>query len=105
MDFNTATLIASNIVTVLGLPYAMFIFWNQRQIERDNEEKLIYENLSSSYDDVMRIILSNPDLKIWTKEATQNLSEDQEERLTIIFELRRRANDEARAANISGKAT
>lgn len=77
----------SDVVTALALPAAILSFWIQRTNERENKERMIYESLSSSYDDFLKLVLANPDLKLWTKEASRNLSDEQEERLIVLFEL------------------
>ena len=77
----------NDVVTACALPAAILSFWVQRNNERENKERVIYESLSSSYDEFLRLVLQNPDLKLWTKEASRELSDEQEERLIVLFRL------------------
>lgn len=86
-DIYSFTHFLSNTVTVLGLPFGIFLFWTQRAKERENEDRAIYESLTASYDDFLRLAVTNTDLQLWTKTASVDLNEEQAERLTVLFEL------------------
>lgn len=77
----------SNLVTALGLPFGIYVFWTQRQRERENEEIAIYESITSDYNEFLRLLTQHADLKLWSKPSTGPLTEEQEERLTILFDL------------------
>jgi hypothetical protein len=85
MSDNLALL--TNLVTILGLPIGIATYWIQRNIERDNEERLIYENLVSGYDDFLRLVLDNSDLRLWALKPAEGLDESQLDRLHVIFEI------------------
>jgi hypothetical protein len=77
----------SYVVTVVGLPVAICIFMFEQRKERDNEDEEVYQLLSDSYNDFLRLVMENPDLKIRSQGATPNLTEEQHERVLIIFEM------------------
>jgi hypothetical protein len=75
----------SNMVTVIGLPMAIFIFFHEQRKRRETEEEEIYQLLSDGYTDFLKLVLDNPDLKLQSSHATPNLSEDQRERMLAMF--------------------
>jgi hypothetical protein len=79
--------LASYVVTVFGLPLAVGIFIYEQRQERLNEEDEVYQLLSDNYQDFLRIVLENPDLKLFTSERTVHLTPDQQERMRIIFSM------------------
>ena len=79
--------ILSNIVTVFGLPFAILIFLYEQNEERKNEEDEVYQLLSDNYQDFLKVVLDNPDLHLITNESTTNLSNEQKERMFIIYSM------------------
>jgi hypothetical protein len=77
----------SYIVTVFGLPLAIFVFLYEQRKERDNEEEAVYMQLSDNYQDFLQVALDNPDLGLFSTEETPALSEEQRERMLIIFNM------------------
>jgi hypothetical protein len=77
----------ANIVTVFGLPLAIYIFIIEQRKERDNEDEEIYQLLSDAYIDFLKLVLQNPDLKLRTQAATLGLEEEQQERMQVLFEI------------------
>lgn len=97
----------SYIVTVFGLPLAIFTFiWQQRK-ERENEEEEVYQLLSDAYTDFLKLVMANPDLKLRSQQELGNLTEEQRERAQVLFEilisLFERAYLLAYEENMSGK--
>ena len=77
----------SYIVTVFGLPLAIFSFiWQQRK-ERENEEEEVYQLLSDAYTDFLKLVMQNPDLKLRSQSEIKNLTEEQRERIHVMFEI------------------
>lgn len=75
----------SYIVTVVGLPMAIFVFlWEQRK-ERESEEFEVYQSLADNYQDFLKVVLENPDLRLFSTPKTDNLSPEQHERMMVIF--------------------
>ncbi|MFT3929596.1 MAG: hypothetical protein QM709_04770 [Spongiibacteraceae bacterium] len=79
--------LASYIVTVIGLPLAIFVFIFEQRKERDNEEENVYQLLSDNYQDFLKIALDNSDLHLFSAEQTPELTTEQEERMLIIFSM------------------
>lgn len=79
---------ASYIVTVIGLPFAVVIFiWEQRK-HRVMEEEELYQRLSDEYADFSKLLLENSDLYILSASPPpEPLTREQEERKRIIFEI------------------
>lgn len=79
--------LASYIVTAVGLPLGIFAFiWQQRK-ERENEEEAVYQLLSDAYTDFLKLVMQNPDLKLRSQCEITDLSEEQRERIHVIFEI------------------
>jgi hypothetical protein len=76
----------SYVVTVIGLPLAIAVYLFEHRKERENDEEEVYQLLSDNYQDFLKVALANPDLKLYSAEATP-LNEEQNERLLIIFEM------------------
>lgn len=79
--------IASFVVTVFGLPFAIFLFLFEQRKERDAEDEEAYQLLQDAYNDFLKIVLDNPDLKLRSASKNDNLSDEQRERMLIIFEM------------------
>lgn len=79
--------LASYVVTVIGLPLAIFIFFFEQRKERDHEEEQAYQVLSDAYRDFLKLVLANPDLKLRSTTATADLTDEQRERQQVIFEM------------------
>jgi len=77
----------SYIVTVIGLPLAIIVFLYEQRKERNNEEDAVYQLLSDNYQDFLKVTLDNPDLRLFSTEKTPQLSEQQRERMLIIFSM------------------
>ncbi len=87
MNARDAWELASFVVTVVALPFAIIFFaWEQRK-ERDNEEEEGYQLLSNAYTDFLKIVLANPDLHLRTNEPLQNPTIEQTERMLVIFDM------------------
>jgi len=86
MDLETWELL-SYIVTVIGLPMAICVFIYEQRKERENEEEEVFQLLSDNYQEFLRIVLENPDLKLFSVKSTPNLTDEQRERMLIIFDI------------------
>ena len=77
----------SYIVTVIGLPCAIFVFLYEQRKERENEEEEVYQLLSDNYQDFLKISLDNSDLHLFSEDISSDLTDQQKERLFIIFTM------------------
>jgi len=79
--------VASYVVTVVGLPLAIVVFMVEQRRERRNEEDEVYQLLSNAYNDFLRVVIDNPDLRLRSQTATPDLSAEQQERMLVIFDM------------------
>lgn len=77
----------SHIVTVIGLPAAIAVFFFEQRKERENEEEEVYQLLSDNYQDFLKVALRNPDLRLFSERTTLSLTDEQKERQLIIFTM------------------
>ena len=84
MSIDTWMLL-SNVVTVIGLPLAIAVFFFEQRKERENEEEEVYQLLSDSYQDFLKVALQNPDLRLFSDETTLILSAEQKEKQLVIY--------------------
>jgi hypothetical protein len=87
MDLKDALEVASYLVTVVGLPFAAWVFFAEQRKERENEEEEAYQHLSDAYNDFLKIVLANADLHLRTAGALPNPSPEQNERMLVIFDM------------------
>jgi hypothetical protein len=79
--------LASFVVTALGLPFAIAFFWWEQRKERDNEEEAAYQLLSDAYNDFLKVVLANADLRLRTNEPLPNPTPEQNERILVIYDM------------------
>jgi hypothetical protein len=79
--------LASYLVTVVGLPFAIVVYLRAERRERENEEAAVYQTLSDDYTEFMKLVLENPDLRLRSAHATPDLTAEQRERQLVIFDL------------------
>jgi hypothetical protein len=80
--------VASYVVTVVGFPFAAFVFYLEQRRERQNEEEELYQRLSDEYADFSKLLLENADLQLTSKEIDhKDLTPEQRERKKIIFDI------------------
>ncbi len=77
----------SYVVTVIGLPFAIGIFFYEQRKERENEEEAAWQQLSDAYIDFLEVVLANPDLKLRSQAQTPDLTDEQRERMRVIFDM------------------
>jgi hypothetical protein len=87
MNWREAWEIASFVVTVIGLPFAIAVFLYQQRQERENEEEEAYQMLSDAYNDFLKIVLANADLQLRTSSALAHPTPEQNERMMVIFDM------------------
>ena len=78
---------ATYIVTILGLPFAIYIFALEQRKQRENEDEEINELLSRAYTDFLKLVIDHPDLKLRSARSTPDLTEDQQDQVFAMFEI------------------
>lgn len=81
--------LASYVVTVFGLPYALWIFWVEKRRQIKAEEAETYQRLSDEYGSFLKLLLDNADLRLILEggPTVTSLSEEQRERKQLVFEI------------------
>jgi hypothetical protein len=79
--------LASYVVTVIGLPFAIAVFIYEQRRERDNEDEEGYQLLANAYIDFLKVVIANPDLHLRSNTPNLDLTPEQEERMLIIFDM------------------
>lgn len=77
----------SYIVTVVALPFAIGVFIFEQRKERENEEEATWQQISDAYIDFLEVVLNNPDLRLRSQRATPDLTDEQRERMWVIFDM------------------
>jgi len=77
----------SYAVTVVGLPFAIVVFLWQERKERENEEEATWQQLSDAYIDFLEVVLAHPDLKLRSQTSTPDLTDEQRERMLVVFDM------------------
>jgi hypothetical protein len=80
------TELASYVVTIVGLPLAIYVFLLEQRKERNNEEEATHQRLSDEYNDFLKLVIDNSDLQLLRPEGTaRELTAEQLERKQAIF--------------------
>jgi hypothetical protein len=87
MSWRDALEMASFLVTIVGLPFAIGVFLYEQRRERENEEEEAYQLLSDAYNDFLKIVLAHPDLQLRTAAALPHPTPEQNERMRVIFDM------------------
>ncbi len=78
----------SYAVTIIGLPLAIYVFLNEQNKERLNDDEELYLKLSDEYAGFLKLVLENADLQLMTYAAAPAaLTPEQAERRAILFEI------------------
>lgn len=79
---------ASFVVTVVALPFAIFVFMLEQRRERQNEEEELFQRLSDDYAGFLQLVLEHADLRLTHEEMDEReLTAEQMERKEVLFEL------------------
>lgn len=78
----------SYLVTVVGLPLAIYVFIDEQRKRRENEEKELNQRLADDYTSFLHLVLDNADLKLFQRySGDDEFSDEQKERRQILFAL------------------
>jgi succinate dehydrogenase flavin-adding protein (antitoxin of CptAB toxin-antitoxin module) len=77
----------SYVVTVVGLPLAIVVFALEQRKERLNEQDAVFESISEKYQEFLHVVLDHPDLHLFSMTKTPELTDEQNERMMIIFSM------------------
>lgn len=78
----------SYLVTIVGLPFAIWVFIKEQHKERANDDEELYLQLSDEYSKFLRLVLENADLGLITQSSpAEPFTPEQIERRDVIFEI------------------
>lgn len=78
--------IISSIITILGVPVAIWIFFRNKKKEERDREYQTYNALDDKYIEFLNLCLDNSELDIYS-ERNSILTPEQEHKRIIIFEI------------------
>jgi hypothetical protein len=87
MNWRDAWELASFVVTVVALPFAIAVFLIQQRKELENEEEEAYQHLSDAYNDFLKVVLVNSDLQLRSSTPLPNPTAEQNERMLVVFDM------------------
>lgn len=86
MDMRETWELASYVVTVIGLPFALIVFILEQRKERLSEQEEIFQRLSDEYREFLKLVLDNADLQLLRRDGSRrDLTPEQSERRFAIF--------------------
>jgi hypothetical protein len=86
MDFFDWAEFLSYIVTVVGFPLAILVFWYEQRKERAADDEELNQRLSDQYTDFLKLVLDNADLQLLRNTSNEGLlTDEQKERRLAIF--------------------
>jgi hypothetical protein len=68
----------SYLVTILGVPAAIYLFIRERRIDRDLKIREIYSAVDDSYTDFIKTLLDNPDIDFLRADVSPEVIESAE---------------------------
>jgi hypothetical protein len=87
MNWRDAWELASFVVTVVALPFAIAVFLIQQRKELENEEEEAYQHLSDAYNDFLKVVLANSDLQLRSSTPLPSPTAEQNERMLVVFDM------------------
>jgi hypothetical protein len=87
MDVIATFELASYVVTVVGLPFAVWVFMAQQREERENEDEEAYLHLADAYNKFLEVVLANADLQLRSTTPLPDPTPEQNERRRVIFDM------------------
>ena len=77
----------SYLVTVIAAPLAIIVYIREQLREQTTDEEELYQQLSNSYADFLRLVLANADLQLRSTRIAMPLTDEQRERKLILFDI------------------
>ncbi len=78
----------SYVVTVVGFPLAIGVFFLEKQKERKAEADALNQRLSDAYTSFLALVLENADLKLFQAHVDREvLTDEQKERKSVLFSM------------------
>jgi hypothetical protein len=84
-NFSTFMEFLSYVATTVGLPIAVWALIKENQQSKEEAADSIYQELSDSYTDFMKLVLQNADLHLLTKPSGSTEAPNAKERKAALF--------------------
>jgi len=88
-DLKDSLDIIASIITILGVPAGIYVYYSNKKKERKQKELDVYDSLDDKYIDFLNLCIEHPDLKIsiTNKAGIDNLSKTQRYQSLLIYEI------------------
>lgn len=93
-SIRIASEILASLATIIGIPLAVFIYFQEKRKERQDRETAIFDSLDQWYSDFLKLSFENKDLAaiyyapfIVGKTIDKELTDDQKIRQVLYFEM------------------
>jgi hypothetical protein len=87
VDLRQVLELLSYGVTIVGFPYAIAVYLFAQRKARLHEEEQVYLTLIDEYVNFLQLVLANADLHLRTAQPVAHLSEEQQERKLVLFDI------------------
>jgi hypothetical protein len=78
----------SYLVTIIALPFAIWVFVKEQRKERANDDEEVYLKLADDYESFLKLVLQHTDLRLLAPMAEQpTLTAEQMEKRHVLFEI------------------
>ncbi len=78
----------SYVVTIVGFPFAIWVFIREQRKERQNDDEEVYLKLADDYEEFLKLALQHADLRVMSSNtAALALTPEQQERRNVLFEI------------------
>lgn len=79
----------SNIATIVGVPFAVYLFLNEKKKQRFEQELNTYNDMSKEYREFMKLCIEHPELQLYPYDTgtSQKFSPKQKAQQLIMFEI------------------
>ena len=78
----------SYVVTIVALPFAIWVFIKEQRKERANDDEEVYLKLADDYEAFLKLILEHADLHLLASaNELPPLTAEQQERRKVLFEI------------------
>lgn len=79
----------SYVATIFGIPFALFLYWDEKRKERRDREYGTYDALDNKYIEFLQLLLEYPHLDVYYHdgEKEKELNEEQYVQQMILFEI------------------
>jgi hypothetical protein len=86
-QLNQIAQLAVSLMTLIGAPIAVYLFFRDRSIERQDRINEVYQRSSDRYAGFLGLMLSHTDTGVYLHGDDEDLQTDLDRRRSILFEI------------------